>query len=202
MKPCYLRLMNANIVHDSPEEQARFAVLFKAALPKYRDADLEAMLRSSWRPSKVAAWVVAARRDRSFLPLLAERATESPQHAEHLLIALTVLGGNEGADAVTDYLRQILPPGGTAWPIDEAVRPDDALAALALLDRRLGTDRASEFLNPDGPWDQFVESAAASCPESWRNRVVDAWNDRLEASRRDIPAAVDFIETYLSPGSP
>lgn len=195
--PFCQQFMNANVLALSGDARASLAARFRQALPSYSRDLLATMLRSSWRPAKVAAWVIAVRRDHAMVVTLAECLRKSPAYAEHLCIALAALGSQEAAQALVDYLASMLPPSGNVPGLDEKVSPDWAIAALAESDTHLGTQRAAELLAPDGPWDQFV----ASRPLLGANAspgLRESWSSRLASAQSLLPQALHFIRTELS----
>ena len=102
--PFYGHLMNGNIVTLTPsEERVRLWCEFREVMRTVSDDMLVAMLRSSWRPAKVAAWAIADRGRHGLLPEVARQLKQSPDHAEHLCICLARLGGEEALVALLGY---------------------------------------------------------------------------------------------------
>ncbi len=182
--PFYLQFMNANVLLMPTHERARLIEQFRETLPLYSSKDLRYMLRSSWRPAKVAAWVIATRGDHAFVADLAEQLAKR-DHVEHICIALATLGGPSASEALHVYLASVLPPGGPSDPWEESISPDWALAALELMD----APSARSWLAPTGPWEQFLTAC--------HPRLVDPWRRRLEAANETIPRAVSFIRQEL-----
>jgi hypothetical protein len=133
--PFYLHFMNANLFTVTPAA-ARGAVRdeFRKALPRYDDETLRAMLAGGWRSSKVAAWVIAARRRVELLPDVRRHLLADPGYAEHLCICLACLGGDAAAEALWSYLEGCADGSLQHGPTDETIVPGPALAALAMLE--------------------------------------------------------------------
>lgn len=198
VEPFYLNFMNANILALPVEEQASIAARFRETLPSYSDDLLVAMLRSSWRPAKVAAWVIAARHDQRFVPALTEWILRAPWHTEHLCIALAALATDEAAVGLVTYLCTLLPPTGAVGAHDESVSPDWAIAGLSFVDSQLGSHRAASFLATGGPWHRFIESRPLLSFGSNPAAIRDHWVTRLATAQSVLPDAVRFIESHLS----
>ena len=155
------------------------------------------MLGAGWRPSKVAAWVVAARRDRAFTPALVAELKRAPGYAEHLCIALAALASTETAEGLAGYIRTLLPPAGSVPAVDETVSPDWALAALFQIDAQLGSAHAFEFIRSTGPWDRFVTSRAETGPGA-SPALAKRWEARLAAAKSALPEALRLLRSHLS----
>ena len=56
VEPFYRHFMNANFLSEPEADRAEVIAKFQKTLPLYTEQDLRMMLRSSWRPAKVAAW--------------------------------------------------------------------------------------------------------------------------------------------------
>ena len=166
--PFYAHFMNGNIVTLAPpEERARVWREFREVMGTVEDDTLLAMLRSSWRPAKVAAWAIADRRLHGLLPEVARQLKQSPDHAEHLCICLARLGGAEALAALTGYAEACAEGrlGGalesdrlsTTWARC-ALQHLDAPDARELFDRFV--DRQPEKFRPH--WSQDMERTAAT----------------------------------------
>jgi hypothetical protein len=195
--PFYLAFINANILGFPVEEQEAIAGRFRETLPAYTDDLIVKMLRHSWRPAKVAAWVVAARPHQRFLPILAERLQREAAYAEHLCIALAAIGSHKAADILVAYLYALLPPTGYVEGFDEAISPDWALAALGVIDSESGSNRCREFLVPEGPWEQFVASRPLFGAQP-SGGLSQARLGRLAGAQSLVPATLRFIRSHLS----
>ncbi|MEM1180974.1 MAG: DUF6000 family protein, partial [Acidobacteriota bacterium] len=103
-EPFYLVFMGCNVVHLDDAKKNEVLRRFRQALPRYDKETLEQMLLGNWRPSKVAAWVVAAERRRELLPLLCRRMHESPHYTEHFCVALARLGGPKAVESLAAYV--------------------------------------------------------------------------------------------------
>ncbi len=182
--PFYLQFMNANVLSMPEDERGRLAAKFRETLPLYSDRDLRYMLRWSWRPAKVAAWVIATRGDRTFIPDLADHLANHV-YVEHICIALAALGGATAAEPLQVYLGSVLPPTGNSDPWEECISPDWALAALEHID----APSARSWLEPAGPWERFL----TVCDP----RLADPWKSRLEEAGEAIPRVMTFIHEEL-----
>jgi hypothetical protein len=162
--PFYLHFMNGNIVAD-PFAGQRDAViaLFKQRLPEYTDEGLRAMLAESWRPAKVAAWVIGAERRRRYLPEIARRVLEQPAYAEHFCICLGRLGGEQALAALMSYLDGCASGALQFNPYDETVSPDWALCALEYLD-------AGRAAAGESRWAVFLERQVPLLRKSYERR--------------------------------
>ncbi len=132
IEPFYSVFMNGNILRSSHEEQRRILADFHRRLPEYSDAMLREMLYQSWRSQKVAAWVIAQRRQHTFLSVVIQLLLRFTPHPEHLCICLARLAGNEASEALEQYLERCFEtsPMQLEW---EALRVDVAFAALCWL---------------------------------------------------------------------
>ena len=92
--------LRPNIIVNHPE----FASNLKSTLPAYSNLDLRVMLQDSWRPQKVAAWVIGLKRMLSWEDDVAKVLLSSKAEAEHLVIAIILLRTENGANILEEYL--------------------------------------------------------------------------------------------------
>ena len=187
VQPFYLDLMNAGLLARPKEKRDEVVEKLRQTLPLFSDDDIRGMLRSSWRPAKVAAWVIAARRDESFIPDL-ERHMKATHYMEHACIALATLGSAQALGVLQRYLRSILPPEKMPDCKDEAVSPDWALAAIELIK----PEAFHQWTAPTGPWTSFLREIGYGFEAHWQRR--------LQQARERLPQAVALIRNELGAG--
>jgi hypothetical protein len=88
--PYYLLLMNANFV-SRPEHIPGLFNGLKKIEKELDNVQLTHMLRSTWRPSKVAAWIIGLYQKVELEDELINKLYNSPIYCEHLIFALAFL---------------------------------------------------------------------------------------------------------------
>lgn len=156
----YLVLLHGNF-HSLPRSKAERLVFredLRKAVCQLDRADVQALLGSAWRESLVAAWISGLMGWRELIPRMSELllASSTCFAGQGYCAALALMPCEASAAALKAYLDRYL------------ARPDLeydqrwALAALRVVDRRLGTDCASTYMAPGGAWETFC--ARQRCP--------------------------------------
>lgn len=104
--PYYGGLMKCNFLNkeiiDNPIE-------FLGAVRRLRDAlsneDILMFLNSSWRPSKVGAWIIGLCRIKELEKDLIQVLHNRPSYSEHIIINLTLLNSRLGNSALIYFLE-------------------------------------------------------------------------------------------------
>jgi len=157
--PYYLLLMNANFVRE-PEKAPDLFNGLKKIEKELDNVELTYMLRSSWRPSKVAAWIIGICHKVELEDELINTLHKDPFYCEHLFFALAFLNTEKGIAGIerhiqlqTDYLKE---------KFDliriEKMRFDCAVATLGWLDKQNNTNRVERALQV---WDTFKKDVEA-----------------------------------------
>jgi hypothetical protein len=148
----HLRL-NYRILRLTDPERDRFVRDLARAAETITPHELGLLLDSGWRERKTAAWLIAIAGRTGFRQRLGELllASRAPYAGPAYCIALATFGTTADADLLAAYLDHYL------------ARPDldydqaSALGALLHLDATQGTDHATRFLTPDGPWQRWTQ---------------------------------------------
>lgn len=173
VEPFYASFMNGNILCCSTKEQKRVLADFYRRLPEYSNVMLREMLFESWRSQKVAAWVIAQRRQNIFLSYVIELLLRPTAYPEHLCICLARLGGDLATDALSQYLK-LCSETPAAFEY-ETQQVDVAFAALCWLKPEM-IEEHSEAL------DRYYESIDSRCPHWQTGHRLKS--DLPEAQRR------------------
>ena len=150
VEPFYLELMNANFLRLDRDGRHRFADSFKAIMCELDDATLEAMLYESWRPAKVAAWIIGLRHLTYFVDVVGSELLRGPAYSEHLCISLTLLAVPDGANYLEQYVGRYLAPDASDFQ-------SDMLAAGWAM---AGLVRAKDWITSPDPQYDFKKSRA------------------------------------------
>lgn len=158
VNPYYLLLMNANFVRYPAEIPGLFNGLKKIE-KELDNTQLTYMLRSSWRPSKVAAWLIGLYQKLELENELINTLHNSPIYCEHLIFALTFLNTETSISSIerhiqfrTDSLKEKFD-----FINIERMGFDCALVALGWLDKLNKTSRLERSLHV---WDTFKKDVA------------------------------------------
>ena len=147
--PFYRPLMGGNLARLPADERTALLDAFRAsAAAPTRDA-LREMLHAGWRSSCVAAWFIAARRERALQGEVERFLVERPGHVAPMCLCLAHLGGASAAAAVAGYASACTDAALRAQPCDESRTPEWAVCAVAHL-----TGEA-----PEARWAAFVDAA-------------------------------------------
>lgn len=157
----YAELCGGGFLAMRGRERRRFARRLAKAAHRIMPRELDILLTCGWRERLVAAWLIAVARRSELRERLGERLLTVDDSVDHAYcLALARLGTPADADTLAAYLDHYL-----GHP-DRESASDAALGALLLLDARHGTDRASRFLTPNGPWHKWAERRPTTRPDS------------------------------------
>nr|ANO42687.1 hypothetical protein A8713_036170 [Streptomyces sp. SAT1] len=153
----YLRL-GGGLIRLSPVERAAFVRDLAQAAHEITPAELGILFEGGWRERKSAAWLVAVAHRTEFRDLIGRLllASEGPYAGAAYCVALAEFGTAADADLLSSYLDHYLSRPDLAY--DQAV----VLGTLLHLDGTLGSEYATRFLAPGGPWDRWLEVRAVS----------------------------------------
>ncbi|MCM2580053.1 DUF6000 family protein [Streptomyces meridianus] len=148
----YLRL-GGGLLRLTGSERTAFTSELGEAAAEIAPRELAALLDCGWRERRTAAWLIAISGRTEFRERLGELLTASEVccTGQAYCIALCTFGTPADAGLLVSYLDRYLRRPDLHY--DQA----PALGALLHLDARLGTDRASPFLAPDGLWRQWLD---------------------------------------------
>jgi len=191
VEPFYLLVMNANVLSETEAKQAEFMKSLGQAAASVTDDELLEMLRSSWRPAKVAAWLIAIGKREQFVPHLEAMLLVRPDHAEHVCIALAALHAISSVDALQRYVdfcaEGKFAPGDE---LGERLSPDWAVAAI----EHIGD--ASAALRAGSGWTAFLAAQQHAIPRLLVERGV---GHRLrEASEARLMDAKNLLALALT----
>jgi hypothetical protein len=151
--PYYLLLMNANFVREPESIPGLFSGLKKVE-KELDNFQLTRMLRSSWRPSKVAAWIIGLYQKVELEDELIKTLNNTPTYCEHLIFALAFLNTENSIGSIESHIQletDSLKENFQFLRID-IVSFDWAFAALSWLDKLNKTNRIENALHV---WDKF-----------------------------------------------
>jgi hypothetical protein len=205
VKPFYLELMGFNFLRLDSNQQAEFAASLREIFDELDDTTLREMNWSSWRPQKVAAWVIGIRRLKHVTELLGQELFRSPSYTEHLCFALARLGGPIATTALALYLEEYIKPADGSYLFMDRYSFQWTLAALIWIDEQEGTTTAQKYLEPGGLWEGFLAAMQnywdhwdQRRPQSSQARSFDpmaVWN--LQRTNKTFGAAMNFCHTYF-----
>lgn len=154
----YLGLLGGNFVRMGEADRTMFLHDLVDAAHEITEKELRVLLESEWRSRLTAAWLIGVDRREHFRDQLAELliASELIYSGEGYCLALARFGTDQDAAALLAYLDHYL-----ARP-DCVYNQDWALGALLHIDQVRGTDHASAYLAPDGPWEQWKTASKSS----------------------------------------
>ncbi len=147
-------LLTGHFRRLGPTERAEFGRALAEDAARITPAELAILLDGGWRARRTAAWYIAVARRTEFRDQLSSLllASEMPFASTGYCVALTCFGAPADADLLVTYLDRYL------------LRPDfhydqgRVLGALLCCDTTLETDHASQFLVPDGLWQQWLDA--------------------------------------------
>jgi hypothetical protein len=166
----YLRL-GGGLGRMTESERTGFARALGEAAADITPRELTVLLEGGWRERRTAAWLIAVARRTEFRERLGELllASEVCYAGSAYSVALATFGTSADADLLAAYLDRYLR------------RPDlyydqtAAIGALLHLDTSLGTDRADQFLAPNGLWHQWIDGPPRKqhhdAPDSYRESI-------------------------------
>ncbi|MFH8398935.1 DUF6000 family protein [Streptomyces anulatus] len=164
----YLRL-GGSLHRLSAVERSTFVRDLAQAAYEITPAELSILFEGGWRERKTAAWLVAVAHRTEFRDLIGRLllASGGPYAGAAYCVALAKFGTAADAELLAAYLDHYL-----ARPDLDYDQPT-VLGTLLYLDGVLGSDSASRFIAPEGPWDQWLEArvAAALDPHDCRQGI-------------------------------
>ncbi|WP_326779258.1 DUF6000 family protein [Streptomyces sp. NBC_01445] len=118
------------------------------------DDELAALFGFEWRARLTASWLVGVAQRHKFRQQIGDLllASELTYAGRGYCFAPARLGTHEDAEILIAYLDRYLPQ------LDLRYDQPDALGALLRLDDQLGTEYATRFTAPDGPWERWVNA--------------------------------------------
>lgn len=150
-------LMNMNFLSKSAEETES---LFNSLQLKSRDLDdskLIEMLNDSWRPSKVAAWMIGISLRTSLVTEMELFISKKGiTYSEHALINLLILKGRESTEPISKFIEQqidYLLETGNKLNVD-ILSIDWAVSIIGYLDKINGTMVLNNIYDSD-KWTSF-----------------------------------------------
>ncbi|MFI1154950.1 DUF6000 family protein [Streptomyces sp. NPDC020817] len=164
----YLRLGGSLHRLSAVERSAFVRDLAQAAYDITPD-ELGILFEGGWRERKTAAWLVAVAHRTEFRDLIGRLllASGGPYAGAAYCVALAKFGTAADAELLSAYLDHYLSRPDLDY--DQAI----ALGTLLYLDGVLGSEFASRFTAPGGPWDRWLEArvAAALDPHDCRQGI-------------------------------
>lgn len=192
VSPFYQHLMGGNLARLEPAGRAALHAEFHARAAEITEPELREMLRSSWRPSTVAAWFIAARRSVTLQAEVERFLIERPGHVAPASLCLAHLGGESAADVLSHYVQDCVDGALRSQPCDESRTPEWALCAWSHLSGEA----------PEPRWAAFVDAEIGGLGlAGWYRdrpqflvRLRDGWNARFEDARRGLPQMLSFVQ--------
>lgn len=142
VRPLYLKLLNANFLSDTEDDDGTFPALLTLAATAISNQQLQLLLDDeNWRTRLTASWLIGLSGRKAFVSKLSKLLAHSraSKDIQGYAVALGILGGPTAKRALVDYLARHLPcdgyDGHEAW----------VLAALAHIEGR----PRDKFMNPD-----------------------------------------------------
>ncbi|MFJ4863587.1 DUF6000 family protein [Streptomyces sp. NPDC088748] len=161
----YLRL-GGSLHRLSAVERATFVRDLAQAAHEITPAELGILFEGGWRERKTAAWLVAVAHRTEFRDLIGRLllASGGPYAGAAYCVALARFGTAADAELLAAYLDHYLSRPDLDY--DQPI----VLGTLLYLDGVLGSESASRFLAPGGPWDRWLEAraVAALAPDDCR----------------------------------
>ncbi|MBC2600633.1 DUF6000 family protein [Puniceicoccus vermicola] len=114
IKPLYMKVLHGNFVK---EENEAFIETSNRACSELSDKDIQELLGRGWREAIVASWIVALRKESSFIKKMRENLIPSRCcfSGEFHLIALARINSEESQQVIIDYLEKYLPVGSNCY---------------------------------------------------------------------------------------
>ncbi|MFD0997851.1 DUF6000 family protein [Ohtaekwangia kribbensis] len=190
VEPYYLLLMNANFIRE-PEKAPDLFRNLKLLSRELDNAQLSIMLKSSWRPAKVAAWIIGLSGRTELEEDLIQLMKYNASYCEHLIFALTLLDVEVKVleEYITDQVKKAERLSITAI---ESISFGIALAARDWLCDKKGVTSANETFNKT--WADFItmlEGKASRFPKFNVNDML-----RLQADRKNFYKALTLVEQH------
>ncbi|MFI7359987.1 DUF6000 family protein [Streptomyces avidinii] len=164
----YLRL-GGGLHRLSAVERSTFVRDLARAACEITPTELGILFEGGWRERKTAAWLVAVAHRTEFRDLIGRLllASGGPYAGAAYCVALARFGTAADAELLSAYLDHYLSRPDLDY--DQPI----VLGTLLYLDEVLGSESASRFLAPGGPWDRWLEArvVAALDPHDCRQAV-------------------------------
>ncbi|MFJ9105788.1 DUF6000 family protein [Streptomyces sp. NPDC102405] len=164
----YLRL-GGSLHRLSAVERSAFVRDLGQAAYEITPTELGILFEGGWRECKTAGWLVAVAHRTEFRDLIGRLllASGGPYAGRAYCVALAKFGTAADAELLSAYLDHYL-----SRPDLDYDQPT-VLGTLLYLDGVLGSDSASRFIAPGGPWDRWLEArvAAALDPHDCRQGI-------------------------------
>lgn len=189
--PYYLLLMNANFVIRPDEIPGLFNGLKKIE-KELDNIQLTHMLQSSWRPSKVAAWIIGLNQKVELEDELINTLHKTTVYIEHLIFALTLLNTEKSIGSIesfiqlkTDSMRK-----NFDWLRLDIMGFDWAIAAIVWLDKQNNTNKIEKTLQV---WDAFKKDSEVF--EKKYRLQIDKWV-RVDETAKVFDAAMALAKLH------
>jgi hypothetical protein len=192
VSPFYRRLMGGDLATLAPAERAALRAQFQARAAEIGEPELRAMLRAGWRPAAVAAWFIAARRERALQAEIERGLVERPSHVAPPCLCLAHLGGAAAEAALAGYADACTAAALRGVPCDESRTPEWAVCAWAHLSGAA----------PEARWAAFVDAEMAGLAQAgwldgraaFAGRLRASWDARFAAAQGALPAMLAFVD--------
>ena len=151
----HLTLLHANFLGLPDPEQGEFLADLLEDTRTISDHDLEVLLSSEWRSNLTAAYLIAMSARARYRDELGQKlmASHLVYAGEGYCVALVSFGDEASALWLVRYLKTWLPQ--TSRRFDQAW----AMASLIIVDQRLGSAHAEQFLTAGGLWQTWQREA-------------------------------------------
>jgi len=188
VEPYYLLLMNANFIRD-PEKAPDLFRNLKLISSELDNAQLAIMLKSSWRPSKVAAWIIGLSGRKELEEDLIQLMKYNASYCEHVIFALTLL--NAEAKVMEEYITDQIRKSEALSVMDlERFSFAWAMAALDWLSDKKNVDvRTAEFTTT---WQNFITTLETKSARLANFNIHDML--KLPLTKRNFYQALRLVE--------
>jgi hypothetical protein len=190
VEPYYLLLMNANFIRE-PEKAPDLFRNLRLLSHELDNAQLSIMLKSSWRPAKVAAWIIGLSGRKELEEDIIQLMKYNASYCEHLIFALTLLDAE--VKLLEEYITdQVKKAGKLSITAIESISFGVALAARDWLYEKKGIAAASDEFTK--MWSDFIgtlESKTSRLPKLNINDML-----RLQAEKKNFNEALALVEQY------
>ncbi|NBW38400.1 MAG: hypothetical protein EBR30_25925 [Cytophagia bacterium] len=192
VEPYYGLLMNANFV-GQPDSTPRLFNGLKKIEKELDTFQLVSMLRSSWRPSKVAAWTIGFCQRVALEHELINTLRNTPFNSEHLIFGLAFLNTESSISSIESYVELETDSLKENFQLDRIdwLSFDWAIAALTWLDKTNNTNRIEKTLHV---WDIFKKDIKIY--EEKYQFKIDEWI-RFKEKIRLFDEAMWLAKSYL-----
>lgn len=190
VEPYYLMLMNANFIRE-PEKAPDLFRNLRLLSHELDNAQLSIMLKSSWRPAKVAAWIIGLSGRKELEEDLIQLMKYNASYCEHLIFALTLLDVEVKVleEYIIDQVRKSEKLSITAI---ESISFGVALAARDWLYDKKGTvSGGEEFMKI---WNDFMATLEGKVSRFPKFNIHDML--RLQADKKNFNKALALVEQH------